>query len=102
MKVIRIGQIVKCVKEIVTENNIVVSCSYGQNSKTIVYDKKLAKLIEVNFSMFATGIVGDDVLSVEKDYYDSLDPQDPNYKGHIFENGKYDLKAGQYTFISNL
>jgi len=89
-------------KLIVTENNIVVSYSYGQNSKTIVYDKKLAKLTKINFSMFVTGISGDDILTVEKDYYDSLDSQDPNYKGHIFENGKYDLKTGQYTFISNL
>jgi hypothetical protein len=89
-------------KLIVTENNIVVSYSYGQNSKTIIYDKKLAKLTEISFSMFATGISGDDILTVEKDYYDSLDPQDPNYKGHIFENGKYNLKTGQYTFISNL
>jgi hypothetical protein len=87
---------------IVTDNNIVVSYSFGQNSSTIIYDKKLAKLTQIGFSMFATGLHEDDILSVEKDYYDSLDPQDLNYKGHIFEKGKYDLKSGQYTFISNL
>lgn len=87
---------------IVTENYIVVSSSFGQNSQTIIYNKKQAKLIpQINSSMFVTGLLGQDVLSVQKDYYDSLDAQDPNYRGHIFENGKFDLRTSKYSFISN-
>jgi hypothetical protein len=87
---------------VVTENNIVVSYSYGNNSKTIVYNKKQAKLIQISFSMFVRDLLKNDVLSVEKDYFDSLDVQDPNYRGHIFEKGTYDLKSGKYSFVSHL
>lgn len=52
--------------------------------------------------MYVVDLLKDDVLSVEKDYFDSLDVEDINYKGHIFENEKYDLKTGKYTYIFNL
>jgi hypothetical protein len=89
-------------KLVVTENYIVVSYSSGNNSKTIVYLKKQAKLINIDYSMFVVDLLADGVLSVERDYYDILDVEDVNYQGHIFEKGKYDLKTGKYTFISNL
>ena len=87
---------------VVTEENIIVSYSYGNNSQTIIYNKKQAKLIQISFSMFVTDLLKNDVLSVEKDYFDSLDYEDPNYRGHIFEKGTYDLKSGKYSFLSIL
>lgn len=87
---------------IVNENYIVVSYSYGQSSRTTIYNKKKAKLIHINSSMYVIGLLRQDVLSVQKDYYDSLDVQDPNYRGHIFENGKFDLRTSKYSFLSKM
>lgn len=87
---------------IVTDDKIIVSycLTMGSNSQTITYNKKSNKLSLIDLHFLATGLLDKNVLLVARDYYDTLDPSDPNYKGHIFENGKYDMTTGKYTFIS--
>ncbi len=87
---------------IVTDDKIIVSycLTMGSNSQTIIYDKKSNKLSLIDLHFFATGLSDKNVLLVERDYYDTLDASDPNYKGHIFEKGKYDMTTSKYTFVS--
>ncbi|MEC4050076.1 hypothetical protein OX284_011595 [Flavobacterium sp. SUN046] len=87
---------------IVNKERIIVSYSLlvGSNAQTIIYDKKLKKIVYHNLPYFTEDLLDKDNLLVSKDYYDTLSVDDPNYRGHIFENGKYNLITGKYTFIS--
>lgn len=49
---------------------------------------------------FCYDTVSPSVLLAARDYYDSKDVEDPNYRGHIFEYGAYNLETQQYTFIT--
>jgi len=86
---------------VVTNKKVVLSYSIGSNSSTIIYDKKTSKLLRIESSMFITGLSDKNVLTVSKDYYDSLDVDDPNYQGHIFETGTYDMSTDKYTKQQN-
>ena len=86
---------------ITTDDKIIISYAVDSDCQTIIYDKKSNKLSLVDLHIFATGLSEKNMLLVSRNYYDTKDPNDPNYKGHIFEKGKYDIKTGKYTFISN-
>lgn len=88
---------------IVTSEKVIISYHLlvGTDGKTIIYDKKTGKLAETEITMFATGLVEQNVLKVERDYYDDLDASDPNYQGHIFETGTYDMSTDKYTKQQN-
>lgn len=86
---------------IATPEKVVISYHqlFGTDGRTIILDKKTGQLKETEITLFATGLVDKDVLKVEREYYDDLDPNDPNYQGRIFENGTYNLVTGKYIKI---
>lgn len=86
---------------IATPEKVVISYHllFGTDGRTIILDKKTGQLKETETTLFATGLADKDVLKVEREYYDDLDPNDPNYQGRIFENGTYNLVTGKYIKI---
>lgn len=87
---------------ILTENYFTVSYHgmVGSDGQTLIYsfEKKATTLDQDNFCY---DIVSPTVLLAARDYYDSKDVEDPNYQGHIFEHGAYNLETQKYTFIAN-
>lgn len=85
---------------LLTENYFVMGFHgiIGNYKQTLIYDFA-AKNTSFNYEVFGYGIFSKDVLRVGKDYYDTRDVEDPEYAGHIFEVGTFDLKTNKYTFL---
>lgn len=86
---------------LLTENYIVIGFHgiVGSYKQTLIYGFEEEKTW-LNYQVFGFGIFAKDVLRVGKDYYDSRDVEDPEYVGHIFETGTFDLKTMEYSFLS--
>jgi hypothetical protein len=86
---------------IATEEYLIVSYAvYGTEERTLVYNKLDKQHYIVND--FAKGLINSFTILVERDYYDSLEPDDPNYQGHIFEEGEFNLKTQTYSKLRNI
>lgn len=86
---------------ILTENYFTVSYHgmVGSDGQTLIYS--FEKNVTTNDrDNFCFDIISPTVLLAGRDYYDIKDVEDPNYQGHIFENGSYNLETQQYTFIT--
>jgi hypothetical protein len=80
---------------IVTSNYLILSYSVGVGEeKTLIYNKKTKKHSIIDD--FAEDLIGNNSIKVTRDYYDSRDVNDPNYEGHIFEEGEYNLSNNIY------
>jgi hypothetical protein len=86
---------------IATEEYLLVSYAvFGSEERTLVYNK-LQKSHYI-IDDFAKGLINSSTILVERDYYDSLEPDDPNYQGHIFEEGEFNLKTQKYMKLRNI
>ena len=85
---------------ILMENFFLISMHgiIGDYKQTILYDFE-TKDMYILASYYALRPIGRNEISVSVDYYDSLDFEDPDYEGHIFERGIVDLKTGIYTLL---
>ena len=86
---------------IATKEYLVVSYAVnGSEERTLVYNK----LEKSHYIMddFAKDLINSSTILVERDYYDGLEPDDPNYHGHIFEEGEFNLKTQKYIKLRNI
>lgn len=82
-------------KIIITNNYLILSYAIGVGEeKTLIYNKKTKKHSIIDD--FAEDLLGNNSIKVTRDYYDSRDANDPNYEGHIFEEGEYNLTTNNY------
>jgi len=70
----------------------------GSDGQTLIYSFKEKELYLDN-EIYVMEIISPTILIVGKDYYDSRDNEDPDYVGHIFEYGSYDLTTKEYIFL---
>lgn len=86
---------------IITENYFTVSYHgiVGSDGQTLIYSFE-KKATTIDHDNFCYNFMSPTVLQAARDYYDSKDVEDPNYRGHIFEYGAYNLETQQYTFIT--
>jgi len=81
-----------------TRDFLVISYAFDAGEdRTIICDYR-TNTSYITDDFILEDIIGEDLLYVMKDYYDSLDMTDPNYRGHIFEHGTYNLRTKEYTF----
>lgn len=87
-------------KLILTHDYFIVSFHniMGDVGQSLIYSFK-DQTTTLDGDIFATDIFSPTILFVEKDYYDPRDVEDPDYEGHIFETGTYNLQTREYTFI---
>jgi hypothetical protein len=85
---------------ILTENFFTVSYHMimGSDGQTLIYNFKTGET-KLDPEIYAIRILSPEELLVGKDYYDSRDVEDPDYEGHIFESGTYNLMSGEYLFL---
>jgi hypothetical protein len=84
----------------ITDKFLIVSYAVdASEERTLIYNKASKKHYIIND--FATDLINSFTIKVERDYYDSLDVDDPNYQGHIFEEGTYNLDTGKYKKSKN-
>lgn len=85
---------------ILTKDYFIVSFHtiIGDNGQALIYSFK-ERTSSINGEIYAWDIISPTELMVGKDYYDSRNIEDPDYEGHIFETGSYNLETGEYTFI---
>ena len=81
----------------VTKDKLIVSYAVngGGEDRTIICDR-ISKTKIIYDGIFATDIVSETRLLVEKDFYDTLDVNDPNYQGHIYQKGTFDMDTKLY------
>ena len=81
----------------VTKDKLIVSYAVngGGEDRTIICDR-ITKTKTIYDGFFATDIVSETRLLVEKDFYDTLDVNDPNYQGHIYQKGTFDMDTKLY------
>lgn len=82
----------------ILENKFILSYTLGvQRSqyKTFIYDLVNNKITDYDIYIER---VNNNIGFITRDYYDDRDPFDPNYQGHIFENGKINLNTGETTW----
>lgn len=87
---------------IITENYFTVSYHgiIGSDGQSLIYSFE-KNSVSVDSESYCFNIIAPAVLIVGRDYYDSTDIEDPNYRGHIFEYGAFNLDTEEYTFIAN-
>lgn len=85
---------------ILTENYFTVSYHpmMGSDGQTLIYNFKEQKS-KLDSEIFVIRPLSPTLLLVGKDYYDSRDVEDPEYEGHIFEKGTFNLETGEYLFL---
>jgi hypothetical protein len=82
-------------KIIITEDYLIISYAIGfHEERTLIYNKNTKSHSIIDD--FAADLIGKNSIKVYRDYYDSRDVQDPNYQGHIFEEGEYNLTNNIY------
>jgi hypothetical protein len=81
----------------VTKDKIIVSYAVngGGEDRTIICDR-ISKTKIIYDGIFATDMISETRLLVEKDFYDTLDVNDPNYQGHIYQKGTFDIDTKLY------
>jgi hypothetical protein len=80
---------------IITEDYLIVSYAIGfHEERTLIYNKNTKSHSIIDD--FAADLIGKNSIKVFRDYYDSRDVQDPNYEGHVFEEGEYNLTNNIY------
>ncbi len=62
-------------KMILTNKKVIISNSlrWGSNSRSLIYDKRTFKLIQINLNMFMTGLKEKNIVTVQRNYYDTLE-----------------------------
>ena len=84
---------------IVTEDYLIVGYAIGiSEERTLIYNKKTKSHSILND--FALDLMGKNSIKVSRDYYDSRDVEDPNYEGHFFEEGEYNLVNNSYRKLN--
>lgn len=85
---------------LLTENYFTVSyhLMLGSDGRTLIYNFQNNTLTE-NDQVYAIRFLSSTELLVGKDYYDTRDVEDPEYEGHIFELGSFNLVTGEYIFL---
>ncbi|MDV3911759.1 hypothetical protein CMT79_05915 [Elizabethkingia anophelis] len=82
----------------ILENKFILSYTLGvQRSqyKTLIYDLVSNKITDYDIYIER---VNNNIGFMTRSYYDDRDANDPNYQGHIFENGKINLNTGETTW----
>jgi hypothetical protein len=88
-------------KLIVTDKYFIVSYAVDASEEnTLVYNKSTKEHFIIND--FTKDLINSSTILVERDYYDSLDFDDPNYQGHIFEEGEFNLDSKKYKKLRNI
>jgi len=85
-------------KTIVKTNDYLIS-SYTHwgvgTSRTIICNLDTKTSTNDN-CFFVTKLIGHNLLLVQRDYYDNREIEDPEYQGHIFEDGEFNLETNTY------
>gem|GEM_PF-3037960 len=69
----------------------------GSSGESLIYSFD-SHSFYIDQELIVTKINTPTEVTVGKDYYDPRDVEDPNYQGHIFELGTYNLITRAYTF----
>ncbi len=87
-------------KLLLTENFLIISYHLlaGSDGQSIIYNLTTKEIYLSNF--IVASFISKNEIKVEKDYYDDRDVEDPEYRGHIWEYGIFNLEKKSYEYTS--
>lgn len=86
-------------KIICTSDYLIFSYFVAGEEQSLIYNKQTKKYFIIDD--LAEDLIDNNSIKVYRDYYDSRGVDDPNYQGHIFEEGEINLKTKSYKKLSD-